>query len=174
MTLASSCSIQGLTNDYGKLNANQKAKVFPLTDFDHTQPGYVYKINGGQLREELVKYPKAIVYIFTSGCTSEHCKPLMTYESYAKSNGYKLFLVMAGFKDFDKSVEQDITNPLYVIDNQFYKKVIRTTYVSYFENDLLNQPLKAENENLGSLYFFKNGRLEEITRDLPTGTILSY
>lgn len=165
--ISSSCTIQGLTNDYNKLNENQKAKVLPLIDFDHTQSGIVYKINGSQLREELLKYPKSLVYIFSSGCSSEHCKPLMTYKSYAEFNGYKLFLVMTGYMDFDKTIEQDIPGPLYVIDNQFYNKVIRNNYVSYFENDLLDQPLKADDEYLGSLYFFKYGRLEKITRDLP-------
>ena len=104
--------IEGLTNDYGKLYPSQKAKVFQLNSFDEAIPGNVYKLNADQLKKELLKYPKAIVYIFTSGCTSSHCKPLITYENYANKYGYKLFLVMNSYMEFDKAVDQDISTPI--------------------------------------------------------------
>lgn len=168
-----SCTIQGLTNDYGKLKEDQKTKILTLKNFDETKPGNVYKINASQLKEELKKYPKSIVYIFTSGCHSKYCKPLITYEQYSISNGYKLFLVMTGYMDFDKAVDQEISNPIYVIDNKYYKKVIRSTYVKYFENDLLNKDLSAKNEFSGSIYFFNNGVLEKITRELPDTLLIT-
>jgi hypothetical protein len=160
--------IQGVTSDYGKLDEKQKSSIVTLTNFNELKPGILYKINGNQLREEIKKSPKALVYQFANGCTSEYCKPLIVYENYAKKHGYKLFLVMVGYADLDKTTDQDINSPLFVIDDKYYKTRLRNKYCRFFNNELLNRPLKSKDtEYQGNLYFFNNGTLTRILREIP-------
>jgi len=165
----SSCAIQGLTNDYNGLSENQKETIVPLKSFDETTDlDKIYKINGYQLQEELKKYPKAMVYVFKNGCTSEYCKPLYFYENFANQNNYKLFLVMNGYANLEISTVEASKSPLFSIDNDYYKKKYRTTYTRFFQNDMLGRDLKSkEDEYLGQLFFFENGKLASIERDLP-------
>lgn len=165
-----SCSIQGLTNDYSKLNDNEKAKIVALENFDNLNSEHVYKINATQLKTELSKHPKSLVYIFKNGCTSELCKPMFVYENFANKNGYKLFLVMNGYANLNETLEQRINfkSPLFSIDNDFYNSKYRNAYMRYFENDLQGKPIDtAEGKYLGNLFFFKGNQLEKIERELP-------
>jgi len=163
-----SCHIQGLTNDYTKLTPEEKKLIVELTDFETTKHDYIYKINGGQLKQELQKYPKSMVYIFKNGCTSNLCKPLMIYENYAKEHGYKLFLVMNGYANLNETLEQPYSSTLFAINNDYYQKKYRATYTRYFENELSNKPINEKNkEYLGNLYFFEKDALVKIEKELP-------
>lgn len=166
--LLNSCIVQGVTNDFGKLDENQKSKIIHLNSFNNLKPGVIYLINASQLKTEIKKYPKTIVYVFTNGCSSSHCKPMTVYENYARQHDYKLFLVMTGFADLDKTTDQEITSPLFAIDNRYYKSTLRSNYVRFFTNDLLDKPLKTKDSDYqGSLYFFRNGNFDRILQDLP-------
>jgi hypothetical protein len=173
-SFAVSCQILGLTNDYKKLSEVEQQKIVALESFENVSLDKIYKINGQQLRTELAKHEKSLVYIFKNGCTSEFCKPMYVYENYAKKNGYKLFLIMDGYGNLNETLEQrnNFSTPLFSIDNEFYDSNIRNNYFRYFENDLQGIAIKIKpKEYLGSLYFFNKDKLEKITRDLsPTKT----
>ncbi len=164
-----SCTIQGFTNDYKKLTDEQQNSIVALDSFEGEKDlDKIYKINGSQLREELKKHSRAFVYVFKNGCTSEYCKPLYVYENFAKENNYKLFLVMNGYANLQLSKQEVSNTPLYSIDNEYYNKKIRTTYIRYFENDMLGRDLKyRDKEYYGNLFFFEDGELTSIHRDLP-------
>lgn len=163
-----SCRIRGITNDYQYLHENQKTKILPLSTFAEAKNGFVYMINGAQLRNELKNHEKSIVYVFKNGCTSDHCKPLIVYETFARNNGYQLFLVMDGYINFDASMDQHIAGNLFVIDNDYYKEKKRLKYSRLFENDLCNLPSEhKENSYKGNLYFFNSDKLEKILIELP-------
>jgi hypothetical protein len=166
--IVTSCRVQGLTNDLGKLNEDEKMKIIELSSFDNLDNKFIYKINGLQLNEELKKHPKSIVYIFKNGCTSKQCYPLFTYENYAKNNGYKLFLVMDGYADLYETLEQPFTSILFSINNEYYNSKYRITYSRYFENEITNKPREEKRKDyLGNIYFFKFNNLEKIVNDLP-------
>ncbi len=165
-----SCTVYGFTDDYKKLADNQKTMIKPLSSFANTDQHHIYKINGIQLREELQKHPKSLVYFFTNGCTSEYCRPMSVYQDFAEEHGYRLFLVMEGFGKLEKTTVQRseiFTAPLFAMDSDFYGKSYSGTYSKYFENDLRGQDRKTKNEWQGSLFFFENGELQRIMRDLP-------
>ena len=169
LVLLTSCTVYGVTDDYRKLNTEQQQQVVPLRSFTNTDSETVYKINGKQLREEIQKHPKALVYTFTNGCKAAYCYPMSTYEKFAKENGYRLFLVMEGFGNLNETTKQRsavFTAPLYAIDAGYYQTKYSWNFSKYFENDLRGQPLKTKNEWAGSLYFFENGNLVKVTRDL--------
>jgi hypothetical protein len=168
LVIISSCRIEGLTNDYGKLEEIQKKKITELSTFENLSKEFIYKINGIQLSEELKKYPKSIVYIFKNGCTNKLCYPLITYENYADKNGYKLFLIMDGYSKLNETLEQPFSSILFSINNEYYNSKYRFTYSRYFENEILNKARnEKEKEYLGNIYFFKYNQLEKIMNDLP-------
>ena len=163
-----SCSIQGLTNDYGKLNPIEKSKIITLKKFENLSQDTIYKINALQLKEELLKYDAAMVYEFTNGCTSEYCRPLKVYENYAKKHHYKLFLVMNGFANLEKTKSQSFVSPLFAVDGDYYKKSFRGVYTRYFGNELAGKPLKSKDrEWAGSIFIFEHGKYLKTVQDLP-------
>lgn len=165
-----SCTVYGVTNDYKKLSDKEKTTIVALESFDQTDNQHVYKINGQQLKTELAKHPKSLVYIFTNGCTSQYCLPMSNYEKFAKENGYKLFLVMNGFGNLDETTgqrSQVFTEPLFAIDNDTYNSWYRTKYSRYFKNDLKGLETKSKTEWDGGLYFFSYDKFEKATLELP-------
>src|SRR5690606_40478443 len=80
--ILSCIQVYGLTNDYGKLSDEQKSLISPLKSFDNLEYGKIYTINPVQLKDELKNHKKAIVYVFTNGCTSDYCLPMNVYISY--------------------------------------------------------------------------------------------
>lgn len=167
----SSCTVAGITSDYGKLSPTEQQNIIPVEDFSRTDTRHIYKINGLQLKKELANHPKSLVYIFTNGCSSKLCLPMSSYETYAKEKGYKLFLIMNGYHNISETTNQRsavFTEPLFAIDNDFYHSNMRMTYTRYFENDLRGLDHGQKPEWEGNLYFFERGQLKQITKELPT------
>lgn len=165
-----SCTVYGWSNDYKKLSAEQQSSIVDLQSFENTNPQNIYKITGNQLKQELKKHPKSLVYIFTNGCVSEYCLPMSNYEKYAKENNYKLFLVMNGYGHLDETTKQRsevFTEPLYSISNEAYNSNTRWKYSRYFENELRGIDKKSKSKWEGSLYFFNYDKLEKVMQDLP-------
>ena len=165
-----SCTVYGVTNDYKKLLPAEKERIVHLENFNKVDSSHVYKINGLQLKNELKNYPKSLVYIFTNGCTSEYCLPMSNYESFAKENGYKLFLVMEGYSHLQKTIGQRssvFTSSLYSIDNDFYNSWYSVRFSRFFENELRGINKKEKPDWTGSLFFFEYDNLQKVSRDLP-------
>lgn len=164
-----SCTVYGVSNDYGKLSEPEKLRISALKDFKQTDTIHVYKINGLQLKEELKKNPKSLVYIFTNGCQSSFCLPMSNYETFARENGYKLYLVMNGYGKLQQTTGQRsevFTAPLFAIDNVFYKSNYRISYMRMFENDLRGIARKEKPKWEGDLFFFTNGELIKVSQEL--------
>ncbi len=165
-----SCKISGLTNDYSKLKEDDKAKIVTLESFENLDTTKIYKISGKQLRSEVAKHEKSMVYLFKNGCTSDLCKPMHVYENYAKKHGYKLFLVMEGYGKLDETLDQrnNFTSQLFSINTDLYDSRYRAVYTRMFENELLKKDINFKSkEYLGSLFFFEGSRLDKIVNDLP-------
>jgi len=170
ISLLQSCVIIGLTNDFEKLTPAYRALIHPFNKIEEVEIGKIYKINALQLKGEIKKHPRSIVYIFANGCSSPVCLPLYTYERYAQAHGYKLFLVMVGYNDLKETLNQKIEIPLFAIDNEYYNKNIRSTYIRYFTNELLGYPINTkykERKFRGNLFFFENGKIIDVFLGLP-------
>lgn len=168
LVILNSCIVQGFTNDYGKLNDSEKAFIRDFEGFSEVKSRAIYEIDGKTLREELKNHPQSIVYKLSNGCTSELCKPLQVYENFAKAHDYQLFIVMSGYANLYKTMEQPFISPLYAIDTDYYETNISYKYNRYFENDFLGIETKAkQGEYAGSLYFFEGDKLVEVRQELP-------
>ncbi|MBR3946692.1 MAG: hypothetical protein IKJ56_06260 [Bacteroidales bacterium] len=162
----SSCTFYGITNDYDKLAEKDQKKIIKLNDFNDIAYGNIYELNAEMLKKELDKYPKSIVYVFTNGCSSNSCKPLSYYKTYAEGHGYKLFFVMNGYANLYKTLGQDTSLVFFSIDADYYKERIRSKYTRYFENELMDLPTKTKHKEFpGSIFFFENGRFVNVCRD---------
>lgn len=167
LLLFSCVEVRGIGDDYKHLGENEKSMIVPYklaTDFSRKN---VYKINAEELKDALQKHPKAFVYVFTQGCSSEYCLPLSVYEGYAKKNGYKVFFVMTSYKDLDLALLEPISEPLYVIDSNYYKHKLFRKYVEHFENELKGRDRTAKVETFESLHFFENGEYKFSSYGLP-------
>lgn len=162
-----SCSVTGITNDYKKLDTEQKSQIVPLQNFNNLNQNNIYTLNASQLKVEILKHEKVLVYIFTNGCSSKMCKPLFVYENYAEANGYKLFLVMNGFANLEKTLNQPRKTPLLAIDGDYYNTVFRGSYEKQFMNEISGKPRFPKGEFIGDKFFFNNGKLEKILWELP-------
>ena len=165
-----SCVVYGFSSDYNKLSAEQQSTIVPLENFENVDNQHVYKINGQQLKQELKKHPKSLVYIFSNGCTSDYCLPMSNYERFAKENNYQLFLVMEGYGKMEETTKQRsevFTKPLYSIDNDFYNSNYSVKYNRYFENELRGIPQNSKPKWEGNLFFFEYDEFKKVTRDLP-------
>lgn len=168
--LLTSCTVYGWSNDFKKLSGEQQNSIVTVQSFENTNSQNIYKITGNQLKEELKKHPKSLVYIFTNGCVSKYCLPMSNYERFAKDNNYKLFLVMNGYGQLEETTKQRsevFTEPLYAINNEAYNSNTRWKYSRYFENELRGIDRKSKPKWEGSLYFFNYDKLEKVMQDLP-------
>lgn len=163
-----SCTVQGLTNDFGKLSEKNKSIISPLKDFENVEIGKIYSLNSNQLKKELKNHPKSIVYVFTNGCKTKYCLPMNVYKNYAEANGYKLFLVMNGYANLEETLNQMVEVSYFSIDNEFYNVESRVKYTTYFENELMNLPKDYKHKKYpGNLFFFENGEFKNAYLELP-------
>lgn len=168
-----SCFVVGITNDYERLTGEQRQTIIPYAKATSFETGKIYTINAQELKSEMEKHEKSLVYIFTNGCSSESCLPMAVYEEYAKKHNRKLFLIMTGYGMLNATTDQPLASPLYAIDNDFYQEKRSKKYNQRFKNDLLGRPLdyketeKDFRGNLyGDLYFFSRNELDSVRREL--------
>lgn len=163
--------VNGLTNDFDKLNEAQKALVVPFETFDVTKAGFVYKVTASKLKCELKDYPKALICVFNPKCSSTSCQPLSYYQQYADDHGILLIQVMISYAGFEESVRQSSSRPLFVIDDAAYGTKLRPVYERYFTNELLGLPRKTKYDDIpenlsGQIYIFEFGTLKEVKTEL--------
>lgn len=165
-SIFNSCQVWGLSSDYKKLSFNYKSRIVALDSFENLKPNLIYKINGKQLSEELKKYPKALVYVFTN--VKNPKIKLERYVHYANENNYKLFLVMDGYMNLNDTLTQHnnfYSTPLFSIDNQHYESNNKLYYVRLFEIDLL-QLEERYYKCFSCAYAFENGKFIKLINEI--------
>lgn len=169
-TALNSCGfvvMNGLSDDYKKLTDEQKEMVASFNPNQPLQKDKIYVINATELKKEVRKYPKTLIYSFANGCSSEFCKPLYVYENWAKEHHYKLFLVMVSYANIEETLSQNCKTQLYVIDSEYYGNGPFGRYVTFFQNELKGLDKKAKENWEGGLFFYENGNYVKTLMDLP-------
>lgn len=167
LLLFSCVQVRGIGDDYRHLADKEKGMILPYKEATTFTRENVYKVNAEDMKQALKNYPKAFVYVFTQGCSNELCLPLNVYEGYAKKMGYKVFFVITSYKDLDLALLQPISEPLYVIDSDYYKHKLFGKYVEHFENELKGKDKKAKVETYQTIHFFENGEYINSSNVLP-------
>lgn len=160
LSLGSCGVVYDLTNDYGVLTDDWKEIIVPLQSFEEVKRAQITKINGSQLKEELKRYPKALVYVISNH--RQEIVSLRELELQMYERNCKLFLVMDGYLFVSATFNQPVYSPIFSIDNDYYNKKYKSTYKRYFINDMLgNQKLSSKIKKDDFLYYFEEGVLEK-------------
>jgi hypothetical protein len=167
--LLSSCFVH-IVNDnyYSYLTPKEQSKIKHLEFFDEAQPGYIYKITGKQLMNELKNHEKSLVYTFKNGCTSDACLPFSQIRDYAKENDLKVFLIMNGYCNLNASLNQKVGLPFYSINAEAYNETKSRKYGRRFKKDIgyFEYLDKVNKKWLGNYYFYKKENITEIKKYL--------
>ncbi|MDL2228197.1 hypothetical protein LJC25_03655 [Bacteroidales bacterium OttesenSCG-928-K03] len=168
LIMQSCITITGVTDDYNKTTENQKKIIHYFEEDVDLVDGNIYRINAMQLKNEMAKYPKSLVYVFTNGCTASNCFPMRTYIDYAEKHDYKLFIVMNGFGNVKETLVQYAPIPYYVINSEYYGTNKREKYEVKFLSELINKELtRKEKQELGTLFIFEGEKFIRAERILP-------
>ena len=133
--------VYGLTSGYQYLDREERARIVfsrnKLRDLDGIldrvhREGKILCVNGTELRAALASKPKALVYIFTDGCTSSACLPLSTIGAYAHKIGAEPYYVAI---DLTPGLLKR-TEPILSIDYTHYGTKWHDSFYEAFVKDL--------------------------------------
>lgn len=153
--------VYGIRSGYAYLSREERARIVfsrnKLRDLDEAL-GRVHRekkilcVNGAELRVALASKPKALVYIFTEGCTSSSCLPLSTIEAYAHKIGAAPYYVAI---DLMPELLRR-TEPILSIDYTHYGTKWHDSFYEAFVKDLTGRSTDEEHFNL---VLFERGRI---------------
>ena len=136
-----------------------------MEDFSTIEKQFVYEITGPQLKEELQKHSKSLVYIFVNNCKGENCLPLSVIENYAFENGYTLFLIMKSYYKIEVTLAQSFKSQLYSINSNYYEKPKSRAYLKAFQNDIGHTDF-VQKEYLGSYIFYERDTITAVKMNI--------
>jgi hypothetical protein len=153
--------VYGIRSGYAYLSREERARIVfsrnKLHDLDEALDR-VYRekkilcVNGAELRVALASKPKALVYIFTEGCTSSSCLPLSTIGAYAHKIGAEPYYVAI---DLMPELLRR-TEPILSIDYTHYGTKWHDSFYEAFVKDLTGRSTDEEHFNL---VLFERGRI---------------
>ena len=143
------------------LSREERARIVfsrnKLRDLDRTldrvhREKKILCVNGAELRAALASKPKALVYLFTEGCTSSSCLPLSTIGAYAHKIGAEPYYVAI---DLMPGLLRR-TEPILSIDYTHYGTKWHDSFYEAFVKDLTG---RSTDEEHFDLVLFERGRI---------------
>ncbi len=153
--------VYGIRSGYAHLSREERARIVfsrnKLCDLDEAldrvhREKKILCVNGAELRVALASKPKALVYIFTEGCTSSSCLPLSTIGAYAHKIGAAPYYVAI---DLMPELLRR-TEPILSIDYTHYGTKWHDSFYEAFVKDLTGRSTDEEHFNL---VLFERGRI---------------
>lgn len=153
--------VYGIRSGYAYLSREERARIVfsrnKLHDLDEAldrvhREKKILCVNGAELRVALASKPKALVYIFTEGCTSSSCLPLSTIGAYAHKIGAAPYYVAI---DLMPELLRR-TEPILSIDYTHYGTKWHDRFYEAFIKDLTGRSTDEEHFNL---VLFERGRI---------------
>ena len=153
--------VYGIRSGYAYLSREERARIVfsrnKLCDLDEAldrvhREKKILCVNGAELRVALASKPKALVYIFTEGCTSSSCLPLSTIGAYAHKIGAAPYYVAI---DLMPGLLRR-TEPILSIDYTHYGTKWHDSFYEAFVKDLTGRSTDEEHFNL---VLFERGRI---------------
>ena len=153
--------VYGIRSGYAYLSREERARIVfsrnKLRDLDRTldrvhREKKILCVNGAELRAALASKPKALVYLFTEGCTSSSCLPLSTIGAYAHKIGAEPYYVAI---DLMPGLLRR-TEPILSIDYTLYGTKWHDSFYEAFVMDLTG---RSTDEEHFSLVLFERGRI---------------
>lgn len=153
--------VYGIRSGYAYLSREERARIVfsrnKLRDLDEAldrvhREKKILCVNGAELRVALASKPKALVYIFTEGCTSSSCLPPSTIGAYAHKIGAAPYYVAI---DLVPELLRR-TEPILSIDYTHYGTKWHDSFYEAFVKDLTGRSTDEEHFNL---VLFERGRI---------------
>jgi len=153
--------VYGIRSGYAYLSREERARIVfsrnKLHDLDEAldrvhREKKILCVNGAELRVALASKPKALVYIFTEGCTSSSCLPLSTIGAYAHKIGAEPYYVAI---DLMPGLLRR-TEPILSIDYTHYGTKWHDSFYEAFVKDLTG---RSTDEEHFSLVLFERGHI---------------
>ena len=153
--------VYGIRSGYAYLSREERARIVfsrnKLRDLDEAldrvhREKKILCVNGAELRVALASKPKALVYIFTEGCTSSSCLPLSTIGAYAHKIGAEPYYVAI---DLMPGLLRR-TEPILSIDYTHYGTKWHDSFYEAFVKDLTG---RSTDEEHFSLVLFERGHI---------------
>ena len=153
--------VYGIRSGYAYLSREERARIVfsrnKLHDLDEAldrvhREKKILCVNGAELRVALASKPKALVYIFTEGCTSSSCLPLSTIRAYAHKIGAAPYYVAI---DLMPELLRH-TEPILSIDYTHYGTKWHDSFYEAFVKDLTG---RSTDEEHFSLVLFERGHI---------------
>jgi hypothetical protein len=162
--LNSCANLVGFYSDYEKLSKDDKEKIVFLDSnydiCDLKKEGKIYAVTGTQLRKCIETKDSVMIYKWVPHCKSEFCYSLSYVQKYCDSNNLLLFVVMDYYASNRMFIEmENISQPLFSINERYYKKRIRSGYSKRFMRDLLNDKKLFKEIWWQTSFIFNNGKL---------------
>lgn len=154
-------------NGYEYLSKEQHEKIVKfnptITTFDKDK---IYEVTADQLKNLLKKHDKSIVYIFTSGCSSDYCVPISKMEDFAQKNEYKLFLILSSYHRLELTTSQKISNQVFSINTDSYDSKNNSKCLKAFRKELKYYEVSMGQRYIGDVLVFNKDSLVEIRRSV--------
>ena len=153
--------VYGIRSGYAYLSHEERARIVfsrnQLRDLDRTldkvhREKKILCVNGAELRTALASKPKALVYLFTDGCTSRGCLPLSSIGAYAHKIGAEPYYVAI---DLTPGLLRR-TEPILSIDYTHYGTKWHDSFYEAFVKDLTGHMI---DEKYFDLALFEKGRI---------------
>lgn len=134
LLLLNSCSIWSHKDYYSELPKGWKEIVVPFQNLDQSSKDQIYKINGLDLKKELLNHEKAMVLLLVNYCPSN--RNLKQIETDLIQDGYTVFKVMFDYNKIPYVYYQDTDTPFFVMDSHYYNAKGIKNYAKAFTQDL--------------------------------------
>ncbi|MFM6994545.1 MAG: hypothetical protein ACKOWO_05480 [Sediminibacterium sp.] len=162
-----SCAIHIVNGtEYDLLKPENQARIKELKSFETLHRDSIYELTATQLKADLRKQPKSIIYIFKSSCQSNYCVPLRYITEYAQKQGMKPYLILVNYYQLERSLDQNPTVPLFAINAAHYQESKSRKYLKRFEHEIGYTAFCEKHQAEGNLLFFEGDSLVEVRHGL--------
>lgn len=169
ITSVSSClygSFKGLTSNYNNEKENLKIVFLDsINDNQNSKSEIIYSINGLSLKNQISKYDKSLVYIWSTNCSSEFCLPLYSIQSICDEKGIELFVILEYYDKNVKDYFNQTKNPIFSIDHKYYETNFVSSYTERFMDDLIGHKLN-DSISWKRYYYFEKDELKDVKRTI--------
>ena len=155
--------------EYELLEPENQAKIKKLQSFEALNKDYIYELTATQLKADLLKQPKSIVYFFKSSCQSNFCVPLRNITEYAQKQGMKPYLILVNYYQLERSLDQNPSVPLFAINAAHYHESKSKKYLKKFEHEIGYTAFCEKYQATGNFLFFEGDSLVAVRNSLNDG-----
>lgn len=162
-----SCAIHIVNGtEYDLLQPEHQARIKKLKSFETVHRDTIYELTAKQLKADLRKQPKSIVYIFKSSCQSYNCVPLGNITEYAREQGMKPYLILVNYYQLERSLDQNPTVPLFAINAAHYQESKSRKYIHKFQDELGYTAFCEKYQTEGRILLFEGDSLVAVKKSL--------